>query len=286
MKSRWPGAAMTEKLSEQLDELAEGDDTAVAGLVETVTAALEKVAIPVVISGVGARYGPSPMPTPAPTPIPTNFTNSTNATACQLGTGEEVKCSELPNKDGEGCDYYQMMTWDCTACHNCPGGWINDDGKRMLMSIEDATVASMEPRLDGDSIAISIDVDTLFDNPSAVLSVCYGLEKLGSLRYAPVVKEKWIISSQEWSGIEVTSNPATYLGDSGPGKIVLVAPEAQCGYDPACYPAPDGVEVLDPIFNCSASEKLYFPVYASKAQTVRFASVFPVGFRAVAPGRR
>merc|ERR1712083_452749 len=47
----------------------------------------------------------------------------TNVACVGHGT---MYCDELPNVDGEGCDYYTMMTWDCTKCHSCPGGWIAD----------------------------------------------------------------------------------------------------------------------------------------------------------------
>lgn len=45
--------------------------------------------------------------------------------ACAIGS-EVVYCGDLPNSDGEGCDYYDMMTWDCSRCSYCPGGWISD----------------------------------------------------------------------------------------------------------------------------------------------------------------
>lgn len=61
--------------------------------------------------------GPTP---PCDTPVP-------KATACKIGN-EAVYCEDLPNSDGEGCDYYSKMLWDCTPCLQCPGGWVPDAG--------------------------------------------------------------------------------------------------------------------------------------------------------------
>merc|ERR1719181_2112811 len=219
-------------------------------MVKSVTAALERAGFGIVISTIKM---PTPAPTPAPIPTNASAANASNASNASRRLADLLELDETGLlEDGETSEVF------------------GTEEELLERELSLATVATAEPRLAGDSVAFSIDVEALFGTtPSAVLSVCYGLEKIGSLRYAPVVREKWIFGSQEWSGIEVTSNPATYLRDSGPGKIVLVDPKAQCGYDPACYPAPAGVEVLDPIFNCSASEKIYFPIYATHAQTLK-----------------
>ena len=73
---------------------------------------------------------------------------ATDAVACQLG-GEEIKCSQLPNVDGEGCDYYQTMTWDCTACHNCPGGWIKDGSPLSWTNSSECIEAAVPTSSDG-----------------------------------------------------------------------------------------------------------------------------------------
>jgi hypothetical protein len=227
-------------LSALLDPVAAGDMAAVMLTIAAFNAAFERIGFGVKVDSVVVTvFYPSDALPAEPEPlIVANASNATN------GSNASRRLAAL-------------------------GRRFAGAGQRRL-GLKEATLATIEPELSGDSVAVSIDVDTLFgENPSAVLSICYGLEKVGSLRFASVVREKWIIGSQEWTGIEVTSNPATYLKDRGPGKIVLVAPEAQCGYDPACYPAPSGVEVLDPIFNCSASEKIYFPIYAEHAQTLK-----------------
>lgn len=55
-------------------------------------------------------------------------TSATSSLACRSTTDSSttVQCAELPNADGEGCNYFTCMGWDCTSCANCAGGWIAD----------------------------------------------------------------------------------------------------------------------------------------------------------------
>lgn len=59
-------------------------------------------------------------------PVPRDECSGCKAPACTDSHSNTMYCNELPNIDGKGCDYYKNMTWDCTRCDSCPGGWIRD----------------------------------------------------------------------------------------------------------------------------------------------------------------
>eukprot|EP00746_Dinoflagellata_sp_MGD_P154618 gnl/MRDRNA2_/MRDRNA2_84932_c0_seq1.p1 gnl/MRDRNA2_/MRDRNA2_84932_c0~~gnl/MRDRNA2_/MRDRNA2_84932_c0_seq1.p1 ORF type:complete len:1023 (+),score=209.45 gnl/MRDRNA2_/MRDRNA2_84932_c0_seq1:458-3070(+) len=86
------------------------------------------------ISHIGKECGAdmSGLSTPAATTateapkLSLNF-GSVSPVACEREGEKDLLCVDLPNIDGEGCDYYDKMMWDCGKCEDCPGGWIKDE---------------------------------------------------------------------------------------------------------------------------------------------------------------
>jgi hypothetical protein len=154
---------------------------------------------------------------------------------------------------------------------NASNATVSNATVNMCSSVE--VVQRWEPPADilpqltevvGKHLVMSIDT---INHASPMQKICSGNELFGTVRYSHIAKEKWLIGTAEWSGIELTANPPQSL-EAG-GRLVLVPMEAQCGYSAGCYNPRTDVQVGEAQWDCQRADKLYFPVYSAHAQTLK-----------------